>query len=82
MMVISLFLLCNKAVDLAAVSTFLLEALPSMKSSNRESKETMPFTLYAYFFSSFFLQNDSLSSCYMIKDGFLGSTNFFFHWVS
>lgn len=37
-------LLCKyQAVDLAAVATFLLESLPSIKSSNRQSREGMPF---------------------------------------
>jgi len=40
------FVLLDQAVDLAAVTTFLLEELPSMKSSSRESKETMALSYY------------------------------------
>lgn len=36
------FFYLNQAIDIAAVMTFLLQALPPMKSSNRESKESMP----------------------------------------
>lgn len=39
-MFFSLFFL-HQAIDFAAVATFLLEALPPMQASNRESKESM-----------------------------------------